>query len=133
MGQKIRESDNGLTDEEIRTMVNLRNYSFTWINKVTFGFIGLLLAVLGTLIGHLFGTMEKAIIFNEHKFTTVLKESKDYTDSIMSQHIKEMKPYWESFYDVKKIAADTHDDVERITAFMEYKYGMPEKVIKIKR
>ena len=86
------------------------------VNKIVWSILGFLFLISGFLAGHWFNRMEGS-----------LNESKVYTDSVMTQRDKELKPYLDSLSDLKKTMNETNDQVNRITSFMEYKYGMPEK------
>lgn len=120
----MRKEDDGKSEEDLQSLMQMRSYPLKWINKVTFSFIGILLSILGIISWHWLTTFEKAILFNEAKFKTILIESKQYTDSIMAQHIKELQPFWSGVTEMKRTVADTHEQVQRITNFMEFKYGM---------
>ena len=86
------------------------------MNKIIWTIIGFLFLISSFLAGHWFNRMENNV-----------QESKNYTDFVVAQSAKEIKPYLENLADMKKTVADTSEQVNRITSFMEYRYGMPER------
>jgi len=85
-------------------------------NKIVWSIMGFLFLISGFLAGHWFNRMENNVL-----------EAKAYTDYMVAQSVKEMQPYLNNLDEMKKTVAETNEQVARITSFMEYKYGMPEK------
>ena len=90
--------------------------SDTGTSKIIWAIMGFLFLISGFLAGHWFNRMEDSV-----------SASKNYTDSAVAENMEKMKPYLESLAEVRQTVAETNEQVTRMTSFMEYKYGMPEK------
>lgn len=99
---------------------NHRNTFERWTDKATIKVLIPVLTIAGTALAFM---VQRWMVALE----PVLAESQSYTDKAIANHEAKMNPYVEDFKAMKPKVDKMSDDMQRITVFMELKFGMPRE------
>lgn len=93
--------------------------------KVLISIVFVLLGIIGWFLRRTIGTIDGSVVAQAADKRELIAEAKAYTDAVMTQHEKAMQPLWNQVVTQDASIKQIGHDVQRITDFMEFKFGMP--------